>query len=114
MSALEVKPFGIDVIVVEPGGVASEWGNIAADNLVKASGKGAYAKEAVRTAEATKKTYAGNVTKPEVIAKCIGKAVTARKPKTRYLIGMGAKPMVYMKNILGDRLYDKIVLKFMQ
>lgn len=63
---MEVRSFGIDVIVVEPGG-------IAADNLIKVS-----AKEAVRTAEATKKTYAGNVTKPEVIAKCIGKAVTAK------------------------------------
>jgi short-subunit dehydrogenase len=87
---MEVRPYGIDVIVVEPGGVASEWGNIAADNLIKASGKGAYAKEAVRTAEATKKTYEGNVTKPEVIAKCIVKAVTVKKPKTRYLLGSGA------------------------
>jgi short-subunit dehydrogenase len=111
---MEVRPYGIDVIVVEPGGVASEWGNIAANNLIKASGKGAYAKEAVRTAEATKKTYAGNVTKPEVIAKCIVKAVTVKKPKTRYLLGSGAKLMVYMKKLLGDRLYDRVVLKFMQ
>jgi short-subunit dehydrogenase len=111
---MEVKLYGIDVIVVEPGGVASEWGSIAADNLIKASGKGVYAKEAIRTAEATKKTYAGNVTKPEVIAECILKAVTVKKPKTRYLLGSGAKLMVYMKKLLGDRLYDRIVLKFMQ
>lgn len=110
---LEVQPFGIDVVVVEPGGVASEWGGISADNLVKTSGKGAYAKEVVKTAEATRKTYAGNVTQPEVIARCIGKAVTARKPKTRYLLGMGAKPAVFMKNLFGDRFYDWMIQKMM-
>lgn len=110
---MEVQPFGIDVIVIEPGGVASEWGTIAADHLEKVSGNGAYGQAARKTAAATRKTYSGKVTQPETIAKCIVKAVTARKPKTRYLLGMGAKPMVYMKRILGDRLYDKIVLKFM-
>lgn len=110
---MELKPFGIDVIVIEPGGVASEWSDIAADHLVKVSGKGAYGEAARKTAEATKRTYAGNVTKPEMIAKCIGKAVTVRKPKTRYLLGMGAKPMVYMKNIFGDRAFDWVVTKFM-
>ena len=40
---LETKPFGIDVVVVEPGGIKSEWGQIAADNLNKTSGEGAYA-----------------------------------------------------------------------
>ena len=110
---MEVKSFGIDVIVIEPGGVASEWGNIAEDNLMKASGSSAYGEAARKTAEATKKAYAGNVTKPEAIAKCIGKAVTVRKPKTRYLLGMGAKPMVYMKNLFGDRAFDWVVTKFM-
>lgn len=110
---MELKPFGIDVIVIEPGGVASEWSGIAADHLVKVSGGGAYGEAARKTAEATKRTYAGSVTKPETIAKCIGKAVTVRKPKTRYLLGMGAKPMVYMKNIFGDRAFDWVVTKFM-
>lgn len=110
---LEVKPFGIDVVVIEPGGVASEWGNISADNLVKTSGKGAYGKEATKTAEATRKTYAGNITQPEVIARRIGRAVTVRKPKTRYLLGMGAKPAVFMKNLFGDRFYDWMIQKMM-
>lgn len=111
---IEVRPFGVDVIVIEPGGVASEWGGIAANNLIKASCNGAYAGEAVKIAEAIKKTYAGNVTKPEVIAKCIVKAVTIKKPRTRYLLGAGAKPMVFIKTLFGDRIYDWFVLKFMQ
>jgi NAD(P)-dependent dehydrogenase (short-subunit alcohol dehydrogenase family) len=40
----EVRPFGIDVIIVEPGGaIETEWGGIAADEAERSSGRGAYA-----------------------------------------------------------------------
>jgi NAD(P)-dependent dehydrogenase (short-subunit alcohol dehydrogenase family) len=39
----EVKPFGIDVVVIEPGGIATQWGDIAASNLEATSGQGPYA-----------------------------------------------------------------------
>src|ERR1700694_1327968 len=39
---LEVKPFGIDVVVIEPGGIESEWGGIAIREAERLSGKGAY------------------------------------------------------------------------
>ena len=111
---LEVKPFGIDVILIEPGGIKTDWGLIAAENLKKASSGGAYAPAAVRSAQRTIKNYTGNsMTDPEVIAKCIGKAVTAKKPRTRYLLGFGAKPAVYIQKLLGDRIYDKIIAKVM-
>src|SRR5258708_19280106 len=35
----EVRPFGVDMIVIEPGGVKSEWTDIACDNLIKTSGQ---------------------------------------------------------------------------
>jgi short-subunit dehydrogenase len=38
----EVRPFGIDVVVVEPGGVKTEWGGIMVDNLTQTSGAGPY------------------------------------------------------------------------
>ena len=40
---VEVRPFGIDVIVIEPGAIQTEWAGIAADGLRQASGSGAYA-----------------------------------------------------------------------
>ncbi|EKF33795.1 oxidoreductase [Bacillus xiamenensis] len=110
---LEVEPFGIDVIVVEPGGIATDWGVIAAEKLRAASAKGAYKEAANKSADNMVKTYSGsNLTKPEVIANTIVKAVTVTKPKTRYLVGFGAKPMVFMKNLLGDRMFDKIIKRF--
>jgi Short-chain dehydrogenases of various substrate specificities len=107
---MEVERFGIDVIIVEPGGIVTDWGVIAAKNLKAASAAGPYAQEADRTADNMIKNYTGTrLTKPEVIAECIGKAVTARRPKTRYLIGSFAGMMVFINRLLGDRLYDRFI-----
>ncbi|MNM38202.1 NADP-dependent 7-alpha-hydroxysteroid dehydrogenase [compost metagenome] len=110
---LELAPFGIDVIVVEPGGIKTDWGIIAAENLKKVSAKGPYAQAANKAAEGMIKNYTGNqLSKPELIARTIGKAVTVNRPKTRYLVGFMAKPMVFMKNVFGDRAYDRIIKRF--
>ncbi len=53
---MEVKPFGIDVIVIEPGGIKSEWGDIAIENLVRVSGDSAYAEMAKGAERSFRKT----------------------------------------------------------
>lgn len=110
---MELAPFGIDVVVVEPGGIKTDWGIIAANNLKKTAKNGAYAKYTDKAADMMMKLYSGNMlTKPEKIAKTIKKAVTVRKPHTRYLIGAMAKPMVWTQKIFGDRVYDWIIRNF--
>jgi NAD(P)-dependent dehydrogenase (short-subunit alcohol dehydrogenase family) len=111
---MEVAPFGIDVIVIEPGVIKTDWGIIAAEHLKQSSGKSAYAAPANRTAQALMRNYTGNLgTRPEIIAKTIGKAVTASKPKTRYLLGYGAKLSVFLKRISSDRAFDHVIQKIM-
>ena len=84
----ETASFGVDVIVVEPGGIATPWGQIAADNLKKTSGKGVYAKAANKAADGTAEMYSSNrLSPPSLIAETILKAVTAHRPKTRYAVG---------------------------
>ena len=111
---LETKAFGIDVVVVEPGGIKTPWGQIAADNLKKTSGSGAYAEAANKTAEGTAKMYSSNrLTHPDVIGKVILKAVTARKPRRRYVKGMGAKPAIFVRKSLGDGVYERMITAMM-
>ncbi len=110
---MELKPFGIDVIVVEPGGIKTDWGIIAAENLKKTSANGVYAEMAGKAADGMMKNYSSNMlSKPELIARTIRKAVTKHHPHTRYLIGFGAKPMVWMHKIFGDRVFDWVIRHF--
>jgi NAD(P)-dependent dehydrogenase (short-subunit alcohol dehydrogenase family) len=107
---MEVKPFGIDVVVIEPGGIRTEWGGIAAQGLLDASGTGAYA----RQAEAMAKTLAneadsGRVSPPSVVSDAIGKAVASRRPRTRYAVGFGARPLIASRRILPDRGFDRLI-----
>jgi len=109
---MEVTDFGIDVSLIEPGGIKTDWGIIAADKLANSAKGGAYEKEALKTAEGMKKQYSGNMlSNPIVITKAISKAVNSRRPKARYLIGFMAKPLVFLHTILPARVFDKIMKK---
>lgn len=106
----ETRPFGINVVVVEPGGIATPWGVIAAENLQKNSAKGAYAEGAAKTAAGLKEMYSGTrLTSPDVIANTILKAINARRPKTRYAVGFMAKPVMLLRKIVSDRLFDRML-----
>lgn len=111
---LEVKPFGIDVVIIEPGGIKTPWGQIAADNLKKISGKGAYAKAANKSADGMSLMYLSNqLTEPESIGKLILKTVTTKYPRRRYVKGYGAKPSLFIRKWFGDGVYDMVLQKMM-
>ena len=108
---IETAPFGIDVIIVEPGGIKTPWGSIAADHLRKASGAGAYAEAATKAADGMAKYYAGKqLSDPLVIAQTIARAVTASKPQTRYAAGYLAKTILLLRWLLSDRLFDRMIV----
>ncbi|AZM48200.1 short-chain dehydrogenase/reductase [Streptomyces sp. WAC 06738] len=107
---MEAKPFGVDVVVIEPGGIATEWGGIAADHLRETSGTGPYAKQADAVATSlSSEANAKRNSPPQVIADAIGKAVTARRPRTRYATGFAARPMIAVRRILPDRAFDAVM-----
>jgi NAD(P)-dependent dehydrogenase (short-subunit alcohol dehydrogenase family) len=106
----ETAPFGIDVIIIEPGGIATPWGAIAAANLKKTSGNGAYADSANKAATGVAEIYASKkLSDPALIANTILKAVTARKPRTRYATGYMARPTIFLRWLLSDRIFDRII-----
>lgn len=109
---LEAKPFGIDIVVIEPGGIATEWGAIAAEHLLEVSGDGAYAAPAHAVASSlNSEAGVGRNSPPQVIADAIGKAVTARRPKTRYAVGFGARPLLFLRWLLPDRAFDALITR---
>lgn len=107
---MEVEEFGIDVVIIEPGGIKTPWGLITADHLEESSRNGVYAAQAQRVAANMRKLYSpsSNLSEPKVISNAILRALEARRPKTRYLVGFGAKPSVFLHTVLPDRLFDKV------
>ncbi|GAP00338.1 oxidoreductase [Fructobacillus ficulneus] len=104
---MEVKPFGIDVVLVEPGLIKTAWGEIAADHLIESAQDGPYQDAASRTAAGLKRQYSGKwLSSPNLIAKTIAKASQKKHPRARYLVGFGAKPLVLLRTILPSKLFD--------
>ncbi|WP_434439065.1 oxidoreductase [Lentzea sp. E54] len=109
---LELKPFGIDVVVIQPGGIKTEWGGIAVENLRKTSGGGAYAGQVRQLAKLFEQTDRGS--EPKVIADVIVRAAEARRPRTRYASGFGARPILFARKVLPDRAFDALFLGAMR
>ncbi len=108
---VEVKPFGIDVVVIQPGAIRTEWSDIAAENVLKTSAAGAYADQARRHAAVLSLDSDPRFTSsPDAIGRVIGRAATARRPRTRYAVGSGAKPIVYGQRLLTDRGFDRTIV----
>ncbi len=109
---METKQFGINVVVVEPGSIRTEWGAIAAETLKETSSKGAYANLAegvATTLAASSQPDAKMTSAPSVIGRTIVKAAGARRPRTRYRVGFGAAPMIFLRRLLPDRAFDFVI-----
>jgi len=133
---MEVAQFGIDVVLIEPGPVKTPWNDVAAASLSAATPAGAgdgpggespgggsglgggadgdpYAAYKAAVGASFGRSQAGLVGRlgstSEDIAKVITQAVTARRPRARYLINPVAKSLVVMNQVLPARAYDSMV-----
>ena len=106
---MEVKPFGIDVSVVEPSGIKTDWGLIAADNLETSSSGSAYQSSGLKMAAMLRKVYTSKLlSPPSSIAKAIVRAVNAWRPRTRYRAGFGASTFIALHALLPTRWWDAL------
>jgi short-subunit dehydrogenase len=132
---MEVAQFGIDVVLIEPGPVKTPWNDVAAASLSTATPTGAgegpgdgdgdsgpggsaadgdpYATYKAAVGASFGRTQAGLVGRfgstSEDIAKVITQAVTARRPRARYLINPVARSLVAMNQVLPARAYDSMM-----
>jgi NAD(P)-dependent dehydrogenase (short-subunit alcohol dehydrogenase family) len=109
---LEVAPFGISVVLIEPGSIRSEWDSIAVASLLKYSDNDAYGNEAQGFAFYFSRMYRNPRTSgPDAVARSIGRAVTAARPKTRYVSGHLASTILLLRRILTDRAFDRLMYR---
>jgi NAD(P)-dependent dehydrogenase (short-subunit alcohol dehydrogenase family) len=115
----EVEPLGVHVAVIRPGAIQSsiwERGNAAADQII-----GQLPPEAmqvygdrVRGARAAASKRAGEAIPAQAVADSVEHALTADKPKTRYVIGRTGKALVTLERWLPDRAFDRLVARAMR
>jgi NAD(P)-dependent dehydrogenase (short-subunit alcohol dehydrogenase family) len=107
---IELAPFGIRVVIVEPGAIETEWGAVATELVLQRSGETAYADQAQRVAARMRASYApGKGSPPSLVADTIAGAIESDRPKTRYAVGKYARSMIAMRKWLGDRAFDRIL-----
>ena len=107
---METAGFGVDVVIIEPGGIHTDWGIIAANHLVESSKGTAYEDKALRESVVMRNGYSSRyLAPPSAVTRSIVRAVKARKPRTRYLSGSGARSIVFWHAVLPARWWDSLM-----
>ena len=104
---VETRPFGINVVVVQPGAIQSEWAGIAVDNLEK-TGKGSVYRDSIGPMARALRNY-GKAASPDVVAAAVARAVQSPRPKRRYATPMDAKALIFLHWLLPDSLYEALL-----
>ncbi len=113
----ELRPWDISVSVIEPGSIATEiWGrgqSEADEFLARASDDQVelYGKSIAASREVARQTAARGIP-PEKVAKAIVHALSARRPRTRYLVGADARAQAIFNRLLPDRVVDRLISRF--
>lgn len=106
---IDLKGFGIDVVTIEPSGIKTPWGEIAAQNLENCTAGTCYEASGMREAAFFRKGYSGNImSPPSVVARAIVRAGCSRRPRTRYRPGTGASALIGLHAILPTRWWDSL------
>ena len=109
----EVRGFGVEVIVVEPGLIVTSFGETAAGSVGAAPTNGPYADFNRDVAQALEQVYRGPLARfgggPETVAQTIAGALKAEHPKTRYPVTASARVMMAQRRLMPDRLWDLLM-----
>ena len=104
---LETAPFNIQVVLVEPGLIKTDFGDVAGAELSKYGGNSVYRSQLeplIKMREAPRAMDRG--TDAKVLAKVFVEAATTDKPRRRYVKGMLARPALFVRRWLGDGVYE--------
>ena len=114
---VEVKPFGIDVILVEPGLIRTNFESRMNEGLEAGTARKGSATAYADLLAASEKTTTGGyandfmATGPETVAAVIVKAVQTLRPRSRYVVTPAAKVLINLRRFGGDRIWDRTMRK---
>ena len=113
----ELRPWGIEVAIVEPGSIDTPiWdrGERTADEIgARSPQREALYGKAIEAYRAVVKATAERGIPPEKVAEAIEHALSAGRPRTRYLVGLDAKVQARLKPLIPTRIFDRIVARMM-
>jgi NAD(P)-dependent dehydrogenase (short-subunit alcohol dehydrogenase family) len=113
----ELRPHGVDVIVIEPGGIKTPiWkkGNeLAAEMMARMppEAERLYGPLIARVRKETARIERERGLPPRAVAEVIGKALTVDRPRTRYVVGQDAKVRAQLARVLPDRIMDRLIAR---
>lgn len=115
----EVSRHGVRVVVVEPGGIATPiWdkGHADADRMLQGADPVAAQRYEGLIAVVRRATerLAREGLPPEAVAEVVGKAVTTRRPRARYVVGRQAQIQAVAARLLPDRLVDSFIARVLR
>jgi len=110
----EVSGFGVDVVLVEPGLITTEFATAAVTSIGDGTEEtGPYAKFNKFVGKMTAGAYEGPLAKlgggPDTVAKVIEKALASKRPKPRYTVTPSAKLTIAQRRLVSDRTWDRIM-----
>ena len=111
---LEVNQFGIDVVIVEPGAIKTEF-DVAMDQQFESVKNSPYTALKQTMEKVMTNAYKpGNYSEPSVIADVMSKAINTKNPKTRYAAGKMAKQTLMGRKWLSDKGFDKMIMRMIK
>jgi short-subunit dehydrogenase len=109
----EVRGFGVDVVVIEPGLIKTQFAEAAVGSMTETPADGPYGEFNVAVARATAGAYDGGFARfgggPETVAVKIEKAINTGHPRTRYKVTASAKAIMFQRHLMSDRMWDRFV-----
>jgi NAD(P)-dependent dehydrogenase (short-subunit alcohol dehydrogenase family) len=109
----EVAPFGVRVVLIDPTGVRTPFVTSQFDTVHDYPDDDPYGEFKRRYAETTRRLTKtpGTMVTADTVARAVVRAIKAKNPKPRYIVGASGKASVLARALLSDRMWDRIMSK---
>jgi NAD(P)-dependent dehydrogenase (short-subunit alcohol dehydrogenase family) len=110
----EVKGFGVDVVVVQPGLIRTGFADATSTAMAHNEAEGPYTSFNAAVEQTTHDAYEKGAVgrlggEPEAVAKVVERAITAKSPKIRYRVTPSAHLLIRQRALMTDGMWDRLM-----